>query len=367
MKYPSFFLWGMVVITGLSQPLWAQEFEEYPLEFGLFGNCSVFNINLLSRTYTGTKFYTAKGDQSDIWASNLNQPVVIAPGGDVDFRAGGQIVLRAGFHVQAGGSFHAYIAPKWCEVAREEFDSQAVFDEDWNVEDKKAYGAKSLSDANNVSISGGKLNTLIEKDPYTHNGVEYDYRTGYVTSKRHFHTSNEPYGRYDVDLWSAAEDDLNTAAWLLTRIHPDDNSVPRYFDEFDVMERYPGLDDNQYNQAYHLWHGKGSKPMNHEVVGGETRSSGDFVESWRRYSLEVEPHEIRWLVDDCVVFRIPSRNNRWDYDFAERILKEPVQWIFSAAVEDDWTWLWPADKRFDINSIAIFDKLAEGETCPNSD
>ena len=292
--------------------------------------------------------------------------------GDVDFRAGGTIVLTDGFHAQSGSSFHAYIAPKWCEIEREEFATQADFDDNWNAANNLNYGARGTAYKSRVTINtgnGGEVNISIEGDQDDCNSSSHCYETGHVTSKRHFHTSNEPYGRYDISLWSAADNNLNTSGWLLTRVHPSDNSVPRYMDEFDVMEHFVGVPTNGYNQAYHLWHGQGEGPMEHQHVGKIATYPGlpDFISDWRVYSLEIEPDEIRWLVDDCVVFRLPGRDQDWGYDFAARVLKEPFHWLFTAAVEGLLEPNRPGnvtEYSFDIGHIAVFDKLVKGEDCP---
>jgi len=244
---------------------------------------------------------------------------------DVDFRAIGEVRLIDGFHVKRGADFHAYIKPPYLEheitsfPTREEF-SPLIYP-GTGVAQRNAlkkywtFNTDNLSgwDESAISINANRELVIDEYFPAT--GTTH--YSGELSSKDAIHTSNSPIGRYDALAKICTSHGTQSAVWMWGTNGAESNEFD--FPEIKTTGYRRSVTEpweyctNTLGMGTWRWH-ELQKVLTADpaFADGSDRvvvNVSDVGVTFHLYSLEIEKDEWRFLIDDCVVARLPNYSN----------------------------------------------------------
>ncbi len=275
--------------------------------------------------------------------------------GDVDFRINtnddleGEIKLLPGFHAESGSYFHAYIKPKITQLDRYNHNFTTTpnlieIRRRWNVRNSLGVQITDFDQHGwnfRPNIAVFTDNNLVESERYR------------IFSKEPIHTSNEPFGRYESIVKMCTKMGIRVSPWFLQ------NSGGLQQIEYDVPELNVSLTrqatsgasldnctgDNTTNVAvneicapcrnhflmgYAKWF-DATKIKETTVLGWwggrngavfpvyDPNTNDPLGTKFRLYSLEILRDEVRYLIDDCVVARLPALNRMNSRNYNETV------------------------------------------------
>jgi beta-glucanase (GH16 family) len=190
----------------------------------------------------------------------------------------------------------------WPLVWAEEFDGEALDQENWNVEvvpdphnqELQYYPGRIDSDPGaNIWVEDGVLLIEARREDYGHRR----YTSGRINTrgKQEF-----LYGRFEARIRQPGEVGMWPAFWLLGA-NIDEVGWP-VCGEIDIMEGKGRLAD-WTSGALHAGPSRRAnriRSFEHEL------EQGSFHDSWHVFAVEWEPQEIRWFVDGTLVHTIPK-------------------------------------------------------------
>ena len=197
--------------------------------------------------------------------------------------------------------------PEWKLIWADEFDSDRVDAKKWNIADRNVTnydGGVNSYDPANVYLENDNL--VIRSQ--CQNLDQQVFTSGRVTTRRKFSFLR---GKVEVRAKLPGTQGMWPAIWML----PIDGSWPP---EIDIMESL-GNDPKRIYMTQHWGRRK-------QDLHSQTDFAGpDFSQDFHVFSIEWEPHQIRWLVDGVekkvVAENIPSR---------------PMYLILNTSVGGDW-------------------------------
>lgn len=197
----------------------------------------------------------------------------------------------------------------WDLVWEDEFEGATIDLKKWVVADRsvKNYdGGINYYDPQEVYLENGNL--VIRSQPQTGPNGKQMYSSGRVTTKKKF---GFLYGKVEVRAKLPGTQGLWPAIWML----PYDGSWPP---EIDMMELL-GNDPTRVYMSLH-W---GTKKQDLHSQGDF--AGPDFTADFHVFSIEWEPGQIRWLIDD-VERKVTTAH----------IPNKAMYLIFNTSVGGDW-------------------------------
>ncbi len=152
----------------------------------------------------------------------------------------------------------------------------------------------------NTEVSDGTLKIYAKKEQYS-DPVQgnYDYTSAKLITQGKFDMC---YGKVDIRARVDSGKSLWPALWML----PTDSVYGRWAasGEIDIMEGWGSTPEKVCGTI----HFGDTWPGNTYLTENYTFSGGDSTENWHNYSVEWEPGEIRWYIDDVLY----STQNKWN-------------------------------------------------------
>ncbi len=220
--------------------------------------------------------------------------------------------------------------PDWLLVWSDEFEGNELDFTKWSVEENGHGGGNNelqyyLDRPENVRIDHGQLIIEARKEPVSLAGVERQYSSGRLRTKRR---AAWKYGRFEIRAQLPTGTGLWPAIWLL----PEDNRYGMWAasGEIDIAEVIGKSPDTVYGTIHF-----GSAWPENQSQGGKIRLPDEQVsDSFHIYALEWEPTELRWYLDG----KLYHRTNRWHSTAAPypAPFDQPFHLILNLAVGGNW-------------------------------
>ena len=228
----------------------------------------------------------------------------------------------------------------------DEFSGTSLDTSLWTASNTNVPTNNSLQDylPEQVSVSGGNLVITSENDP----SRGLPYRSGLVTS-----TALQQYGRWDVRAKLPTSTGMWPAIWLLA-----DAPWPSQ-GEIDIMENR-GNEPLKTSSAFHYG---SNAPYEHNFLESSqttmrNSSNVNYHEGFHTYSVEWDPKQIRFYVDDVHHWTVRDRDvNGFLSDSIG-----PMRLIINTAVGGDYlenpdaSTVWP--QTFEVDFVHAYQKLA---------
>lgn len=232
------------------------------------------------------------GNTRSYWASVENPNTAIRPRLVIMYQAGG------------GG-------PTWNLVWSDEFDGTALDPAKWNARNNTYvdYDLACITSRQpqNISVAGGVLTLWARKEAYTCGSQTRGYTVPYLDTAGHAELT---YGRFEVRAKSPNGPANSKGLWPAAWMRPKDGGNG----EIDIVELPGGA---SYYQA-----------STHAIFRDYTPTKQDFRytwptgypgDGWHTYAIEWDANEIRWYLDDTLVWTRNTGTTGW---FAE-VFRKP--------------------------------------------
>jgi beta-glucanase (GH16 family) len=157
----------------------------------------------------------------------------------------------------------------------------------------------------NVSVSGGVLHIVAQREQYTCGGYSTNWTSGYLDT---IGKMSRTYGRFEMRAKLPTQADTSKGLWPAFWLRPDDGGDG----EIDIMEAVgSGAGDQNYNSiSQTLWADYNNTYARQSH--GVTFPAGDTMsDRFHTYAVEWEPGVIRFLVDDTVTYTRTSSDISW--------------------------------------------------------
>lgn len=190
-------------------------------------------------------------------------------------------------------SDNGYSSPKdrkgWKEVWSDEFDGDQLDTTSWNYEVNGDGGGNNELQY----YTDFKTNTWVRDGYFTIKAIKEGYKGKEYTSGRINTTKKRDftYGRFDIRAKVPTQQGIWPAIWML----PTDweyGSWPQS-GEIDIMESVGHLEKQVHGTLHY-----GPKWPDNKHTGKMVETEKDLAEEFHVFSVEWEPNEIRWYLDD---------------------------------------------------------------------
>jgi beta-glucanase (GH16 family) len=196
----------------------------------------------------------------------------------------------------------------WRLVWSDEFNGSAVDGSKWRVRngDHNSNELSCLTNRpQNVSVSGGVLHIVAQREQYTCGGYSTSWTSGYLDT---IGKMSRTYGRFEIRAKLPTQADTSKGLWPAFWLRPDDGGDG----EIDIMEAVgSGVGDRNYNSiSQTLWADYNNTYARQSH--GVTFPAGDTMsDAFHTYAVEWEPGVIRFLVDGTVTYTRTSTDIPW--------------------------------------------------------
>ena len=237
----------------------------------------------------------------------------------------------------------------------DEFNGNSLDTARWTASDTNVTTNNSLQDyrPEQVSVSGGSLRILSENE--SSRGLPY--KSGLVQTNNY-----QKYGRWDVRAKLPTSKGMWPAIWLLS----DEVANPwPSAGEIDIMENR-GDSPNLTSSAFHYGVNDGTNFQHNFTYAEQTSvhdsAAVDYHNSYHTYSVEWDPTQIRFMVDDVHHWTVRDRDVG---GFLTNNVKE-MRLIINTAIGGDFldnpdsSTVWP--QEFAIDYVHAYTKSATGPT-----
>jgi beta-glucanase (GH16 family) len=181
----------------------------------------------------------------------------------------------------------------WKQVWADEFNGKELDFNKWSVEENGNGGGNNelqyyVDRPENVRVEGGNLVIEARKEKYSGGGIEKNFTSGRIRTKRH---ASWTYGRYEIRAKLPTGRGIWPALWML----PENDKYGGWAasGEIDIME----LLGQEPDKAYGTLHYGGAWPKNVHTGEPFKLEKGSFADDFHVFALEWEKGAIRWYVD----------------------------------------------------------------------
>lgn len=216
----------------------------------------------------------------------------------------------------------------------------------------------------NSFVTGGLLNIVAKKEPYTDQGVTKQYTSARLNSKFAF-----TYGRVDVRAKLPIDAGTWPAIWMLGK---NVNEAGAYFDanygttdwpacgEIDIMEHgiTPSQGVNYVQSALHTPSSFG----NTTNIGGTI--AADLANSYHIYSMNWSPFQITFLLDNVAYYTYnPTVKNasNWPFDAPQYLLLNIAMGGVAGAINSNYT-----QSAMQVDFVRVYQNTAVDTQIPTN-
>lgn len=192
----------------------------------------------------------------------------------------------------------------WELVWSDEFDGNELDRSVWNVDigngqasGLEGWGNNELQyytdNPTNIRVEDGRLIIEAHEETVTDEYGTFHYTSGKITTENHF---SQTYGRFEASMKLPVGQGFWPAFWMM----PQDDVYGGWAasGEIDIMENR-GSETNEVGAAIHYG---GEWPENTHSGGAYSFPNGQTTTDFNLYSIEWEPEEIRWYVNDDLYY-----------------------------------------------------------------
>lgn len=192
----------------------------------------------------------------------------------------------------------------WELVWSEEFENTELDRSVWNIDigngqagGLEGWGNNELQyytdNPNNIRIEDGRLILEAHEETVTDEYGTFDYTSGKITTENNF---SQTYGRFEASIKLPSGQGFWPAFWMM----PQEDVYGGWAasGEIDIMENR-GSETDEVGAAFHYG---GEWPENTHSGGAYHFPEGQTTTDFNLYSLEWEPGEIRWYVNDDLYY-----------------------------------------------------------------
>lgn len=316
--------WTRVAVDFSSAPAWTSGFHGRgeicrPSNTNTSAPWNVYVVSIVSPiARTSEPNWPSSESSPPVTDGNYEWVLAGLDGADVDFRATNSVRLKPGFEVLRGARFHAYVKPEWQSCWREEFGTSFSLDT-WHLASKplNREAGHCLFDATQVEHDPSSSKLVLKLTKQSGEGVlnpndpadtnHYEFKGAEISTTKVGNVKEQRYGKFEFSSRVPLDLGTSSAQWLWGR-------NGRIAAEFDLQES---------SHWYNGWNGpNGPICRNYSQITyweinlvntGRDRQlfyDTDIDDAYNRYTLEWEPGEIRFLVNDQVYHRLPDNNWR---------------------------------------------------------
>lgn len=244
--------------------------------------------------------------------------------------------------------------PGWKQVWSDEFDGKELDFTKWSVEENGQGGGNGelqyyVDRPENVRVENGLLVLEARKEKYAAGGVEKDYSSGRIRTKRRY---SWLYGRFEVRAKLPVGKGIWPAIWML----PEKDVYGGWAasGEIDIME----LVGHEPDKAHGTLHYGSPWPKNVHTGQPFTLKQGTFADDFHVFALEWERGVFRWFVDGELYqtqTKWTSSGGEWPAPFDQRF-----HFLLNLAVGGAWpgapdpATAFPA--RMEVDYVRVFEK-----------
>ncbi|MEZ4564199.1 MAG: glycoside hydrolase family 16 protein [Thermomicrobiales bacterium] len=231
-------------------------------------------------------------------------------------------------------------AESWQLAFSDEFNGSSLDEQTWTSaypwgRSRKSVGEEQWYAPDAFKVANGKLQISARRTPgAVHNGEEFDYSSGLISSHKSFTTQ---YGRFEIRCKMPQGQGLWPAFWLL----PITEEWPPEIDVFEALGHEP---DVVHMHAHWQENGK-------HRDSGETFQGPDFTKDFHTFAVEWSPEKIVWFVDGVK-----------RHELAGKSPKEPMYLLANMAVGGDYPGSpdasTPFPASFDIDYIRVYESTS---------
>ena len=220
--------------------------------------------------------------------------------------------------------------PGWKLVWADEFDGGELDFTKWDVEENAHGGGNNelqfyVDRRENVRVEGGHLLIEARREKFGLGGVERDFTSGRVRTKRR---AAWKYGRFEFRAKLPAGRGIWPAIWLL----PEKEGYGGWAasGEIDIME----LVGHEPDTVHGTLHYGGGWPNNTHTGAPFKLRRGTFADDFHVFALEWEEGEIRWYVDG----KLYQTQKKWSTTGGEfpAPFDQPFFLVVNLAVGGNW-------------------------------
>lgn len=191
----------------------------------------------------------------------------------------------------------------WKLVWSDEFNGKEIDFSKWGVEENGHGGGNGelqyyADRPENIRVENGNLVIEAKKEKFNSAGVEKDYSSGRMRTKRR---ASWLYGRFEIRAKLPTGRGVWPAIWMLPENSPYGGWAAS--GEIDIME----LVGHEPNKAHGTLHYGASWPKNVHTGAPYTLEKGSFADDFHVFAIEWEKGEIRWYVDG----KLYQTQNKW--------------------------------------------------------
>lgn len=228
-------------------------------------------------------------------------------------------------------SLPCHAAPEgWKLVWSDEFDGKEIDWTKWSVEENGHGGGNGemqfyADRPENLRIENGALVIEARKEKFAAAGVEKDYSSGRMRTKRR---ASWKYGRFEARAKLPTGRGVWPAIWML----PETSKYGGWAasGEIDIME----LVGHEPNKVHGTLHYGGSWPNNTHTGAPFELKSGTFADDFHVFAIEWEEGVIRWYVDGAL-YQTQTRWNSANAAFPAPF-DQPFHLVLNVAVGGGW-------------------------------
>lgn len=216
----------------------------------------------------------------------------------------------------------------WNLVWEDEFNGTQLDQTKWSYQvGGNGWGNAELqyyTDGDNIEVSNGTLKIIAEEDT----GNQYP-NNAYTSSRiRSINQGDWRYGKFEASIKLPEGQGIWPAFWMM----PTESVYGGWpsSGEIDIME-YLGNDNNTIYGTCHYGFSPTDKNYNTQAT---SLSSGTFADGFHKFSVEWEPNQIRWYLDDVLFHTVSSAHpdfNYYNYPFDQKF-----HFILNVAVGGLW-------------------------------
>lgn len=236
----------------------------------------------------------------------------------------------------------------WNLVWRDEFNGKALDETAWNYEVNGDGGGNNELQY----YTDFKTNTWLKNGYFHIKAIKETYKGMLYTSGR-INTKNKQdftYGRFDIRAKVPTQQGIWPAIWMLPTDY-EYGSWPQS-GEIDIMESVGHLPNTTYGTLHY-----GPKWPDNKHTGKEYELENDLADAFHVFSVEWEPNEIRWYIDD-VLFSTKTPEDLkpypWPFDKNFHI-------ILNLAIGGNWPGSPDANTEFPkymfVDYVRVFKKI----------
>lgn len=228
-------------------------------------------------------------------------------------------------------SLPCHAAPDgWKLVWSDEFDGKEIDWTKWAVEENGHGGGNGemqfyADRPENLRIENGALVIEARKEKFNAAGVEKDYSSGRMRTKRR---ASWKYGRFEARAKLPTGRGVWPAIWML----PETSKYGGWAasGEIDIME----LVGHEPNKVHGTLHYGGSWPNNTHTGAPFELKSGTFADDFHIFAIEWEEGVIRWYVDESL-YQTQTKWNSANAAFPAPF-DQPFHLVLNVAVGGGW-------------------------------